>query len=80
MPLPALHVLTLTGAYRLTDGALGRVLRAAPNLRELRLPQARLVLDMPALSCLCCTMTVLMSHKTDRCASCLCLRRSSETV
>lgn len=38
-PLDGLKTLVLGGAYRLTDGALGRVLRAAPHLTELRLPQ-----------------------------------------
>lgn len=38
-PLTSLTTLILGGAYRLTDGALGRILRAAPALSELRLPQ-----------------------------------------
>ena len=36
--LPALAFLALAGGYRVTDDALEGILRQAPNLTELRLP------------------------------------------
>lgn len=38
-PLPNLRVLRLGGAYRLTDTGLLAVLKQAPKLQELHLPQ-----------------------------------------
>ena len=53
-PLDKLQVLTLRGAYRLTDAALCGLLRNMPNLQVLRLPQNSLLSEesikqLPAL-------------------------------
>lgn len=53
-PLPALTVVTLSGAYRLSAPGLGHVLRAAPNLESLSVQSAsrltaEAIQDLPAL-------------------------------